>query len=201
MPAVAAAGPAPVARARVRGANPIWIYDPSGTITDGVDPIAGATVTLTRSNARAGPYSVWDAAAYEQDNDQVTGACRPLRVERPGGVVRRDRTRLRDGSAGSSKPLQVLPPRTGIDLVLGPNHLPSVTSASAAGDVVTVAFEAGCDKFLTGSQLTLTGAGRHPGGGGGRAGGSTGPALTDRTYAKVGDPHRGGAGGRHRARP
>jgi hypothetical protein len=144
------------------GANPGWIYDPSGTVTDGVDPIAGATATLSRANTQAGAYSVWDAAAYEQDNDQVTGTNGAYGWNVPEGwyvVTASAPGRL----SASSEALQVLPPRTGIDLVLAPDHLPSVTSATAAGDVVTVTFDGWMKAaFLTGSQLTLTDSAGQP---------------------------------------
>jgi hypothetical protein len=63
----------------------------------------------------------------------------------------------------ASEPLEVLPPRTGVDLVLAPDHLPSVDSASASGDEVTVTFDGWMrTAFLTSSQLTLTDGGGQP---------------------------------------
>jgi hypothetical protein len=143
-------------------ARPIWIYDPSGTITDGVDPVSGATATLTRADSEHSAYSVWNAADYEQENDQLTGVDGHYGWNVPEGwyVV----TATAPGRVpASSEPLQVLPPRTGIDLVLAPDHLPTVASATAAGDVVTVTFDGWMKSaFLTGSQLTLTDAGGNP---------------------------------------
>ena len=144
------------------GARPWWIYDPSGTITDGVDPIAGATVTLTRAESEHGTYTVWDAAAYEQDNDQVTDADGAYGWNVPEGwyVV----TASAPGRVpASSEALEVLPPRTGVDLVLAPDHLPTVTSAAASADDVTVTFDGWMrTDFLTANQLTLTDGGGQP---------------------------------------
>jgi hypothetical protein len=138
------------------GAHPGWIYDPSGSVTDGVEPITGATARLTRSNTQNGAYTVWDAVDFEQENDQLTGADGGYGWNVPEGwyVV----TATAPGRLpASSDPLQVLPPRTGIDLVLAPDQLPSVVSATAAGDVVTITFHDWMrTAFLTASQLTLT---------------------------------------------
>ena len=144
------------------GADPFWIYDPSGVVTDGVDPIAGATATLTRANSENGAYSVWDAESYEQINNLVTGADGAYGWNVPEGWYVVTATAPGRITAQSVR-LQVLPPRTGVDLVLAPAALADVVSTTAAGSVVTVTFDQWMrTDFLTGSQLTVTDAADAP---------------------------------------
>ncbi|MFT4262829.1 MAG: fibronectin type III domain-containing protein, partial [Nocardioides sp.] len=142
--------------------DPQWIYDPSGTVYDGptTSPLSGATVTLLRSDTEDGTYDLWDADAYAQGpNPATTAGDGAYGWNVPEGwyeVVATKAGRLGD----ASEPLEVLPPRTGIDLVLPTEE--AVTADTAAGQSdgsILVTFSSWVDAALVNDrQIAVTDA-------------------------------------------
>jgi WD40 repeat protein len=140
--------------------DPQWIYDPSGAVYDGptTSPLTGATVTLLRAASADGTYDLWDADAYAQGpNPATTAADGRYGWNVPEGwykVVASKGGHLSDASV----PLEVLPPRTGVDLVLPPEQAVTATAATGRSDgSVIVSFSSWVDAGLVNrSQITVT---------------------------------------------
>ena len=142
--------------------NVTGIVDPSGTITDGPysSPLSGATITILRSDTGdPGSWQPWNADDYAQTNPVSSNAGGSYGWDVPTGwyVV----TASAPGHlTATSKPTQVLPPQTGIDLMLPDAAYGSVDDVEGVGGTspsVTVDFGTWMEAdTLDASNITLT---------------------------------------------
>ena len=145
--------------------TPAWVYDPSGTLTVGPysSPLKDATVTILRSDSgRPGTWEVWDGDDYEQANPASSAGDGAYGWNVPPGFYEVAATAPGHLPA-QSDPVQVLPPQTGIDLMLPDAALGSVHDVTGVGGTspsVTVHFGTWMQADLLDSRhLTLTDGG------------------------------------------
>jgi hypothetical protein len=115
-------------------ADPTWIHDPSGYVFEAVpsNRVEGATATLLYSPAADGPFTVWDAEWYGQQNPLVTDDAGAYGWDVPEGFWQVLYTK--DGyETARSEVLEVLPPHFDVNVGLRSVAAPEVTAASATG--------------------------------------------------------------------
>jgi CSLREA domain-containing protein len=113
---------------------PFRYYDPSGTVKDaGGNAVAGATVTLLRSDSAGGPFTAVvngsDVMSPEnRRNPDTTLADGSYAWDVTGGFYKVHADK--NGCTADSAVLQVPPPATGIDLVLSCPAAPAPTTTT-----------------------------------------------------------------------
>lgn len=98
-------------------ASPVWIYDPSGFTYETVqaDRLEGVTATVFYKDEAADEWVEWDAAWFEQQNPQQTGADGRYHWDVPPGLWKIQLEK--EGYATTfSEELRVLPPHFDVNL-------------------------------------------------------------------------------------
>jgi fibronectin type 3 domain-containing protein len=126
-------------------ADPDWVIDPSGFTYEAVtsNRLAGVTATLLRASNPDGPFTVWDAAAYGQDNPLVTDNDGSYGWNVPFGYWKVAYTKAGYETA-YSQVFQIPPPRFDVNVGLTRIAAPTVTltrATSGAASSVTVGFD------------------------------------------------------------
>jgi hypothetical protein len=127
-----------------KGAEPTWIYDPSGYTYEVFEDsrLQGVTATVQFSDTADGPWEIWDAEWYLQENPQITDPEGRYGWDVPEGWwrVRFDK----DGyETAYSEVLQVLPPHFDVNVGLTSLAPPAIAAASGYDDntFLEVSFE------------------------------------------------------------
>lgn len=126
-------------------ADPDWVIDPSGFTYEAVtsNRLAGVTATLLRASSPDGPFTVWAAAAYGQENPLITDAQGKYGWNVPFGYWKVAYTKAGYETA-YSQVFQIPPPRFDVNVGLTRVAAPTVTltrAASGAASSVTVGFD------------------------------------------------------------
>ncbi len=131
----------PAARAAPRSV-PVWLYDPSGVVYEGVrsNPLEGVTATVLYAPTAEGPWQVWDADWFGQENPLVTGGDGVYAWDVPTGFWQVLWEKPGYEPARSAV-LEVLPPHLDVDGGLVALARPALTSATASGGDVLVTFD------------------------------------------------------------
>jgi len=115
--------------------RPVWIYDPSGYVYEGLptNRLPGVTATIFYQNATTGAWVQWNAAAYDQQNQQLTDGQGRYGWNVPQGkwMVVYQKT----GYQTIESPVETIPPPVS-DLNIGMSSLvpPTVTGAIAVAN-------------------------------------------------------------------
>lgn len=140
-------------------ADPVWIYDPSGYVYEGARSrrIPGVTATLLTAPSADGPWSVWDAEWYGQENPQTTDDEGRYGWDVPEGWWKVAYTK--DGyRPASSRVLRVLPPHLDVDVSMTKVGFPHVTEAAAEEGGVEITFDRLVRSDSATSELTVVDA-------------------------------------------
>lgn len=126
-------------------ADPDWVIDPSGFTYEAVtsNRLSGVTATLLRASSPDGPFTVWDAAAYGQENPLTTDAQGKYGWNVPFGYWKVAYTKAGYETA-YSQVFQIPPPRFDVNVGLTRIAAPTVQltrATSGAASSVTVGFD------------------------------------------------------------
>jgi alpha-tubulin suppressor-like RCC1 family protein/protocatechuate 3,4-dioxygenase beta subunit len=142
------------------------LIDPSGTVLDtNGNPVSGATVTILRSDAEAGPFTVVDVTQpgiEPATNPETTAADGVFHWDVRSGYyeVRARKTGCTvpghaDQDTATTGPLPVPPPQVGLTITLAcPDELPPPTPTVNALTVATGPPAGGTDVVVSGSGFT-----------------------------------------------
>lgn len=124
--------------------NPTWIFDPSGFSFELFEDVRleGVTATVQAADTADGPWSVWDAEWYLQENPQVTDPEGRYGWDVPVGWWR-VRFDLDGYETAYSDALEVLPPHFDVNVPLTSLSPPVIGSSSGfeENSFVEVVFE------------------------------------------------------------
>ncbi len=136
-------------------ADPTWIHDPSGYVFEAVpsNRLPGVTATVLEAPTAEGPWTVWDADWFGQDNPQTTDADGRYGWDVPEGwwKVRYEA----DGYlVGESDALEVLPPHFDVNVGLVDPTPPDVAAVrlTSDGTAIDVVF----DRYMLSADLDAT---------------------------------------------
>ncbi|MDG6988714.1 MAG: hypothetical protein JRN21_05235 [Nitrososphaerota archaeon] len=111
-------------------ANPTWVYDPSGYVYEAVTSNRLEGVTATIYQLVGGSWVPWDAAAYAQQNNELTNALGQYGWYVPEGYWKVVFT-LPGYVTAQTEILDVPPPATGLNIGMVSLAPPTVTGVSA----------------------------------------------------------------------
>ncbi|MCW2665453.1 MAG: hypothetical protein JWN57_415, partial [Frankiales bacterium] len=143
--------------------SPVWIYDPSGYVYEGVaaQRLEGVQATLLHGATRHGPWRPWDAGWYGQVNPLVTDAAGKYAWDVPEGwwKVQFDKPGY---ETAFSDALPVLPPQLDVNVAMVPVAPPSLAAVRVVGGELEAAFTQWMDPASVATELTVTDAAGNP---------------------------------------
>jgi hypothetical protein len=147
-------------------ADPDWVIDPSGFTYEAVtaNRLSGVTATLLQSDSPDGPFHVWDAAAYGQQNPLTTDAQGKYGWNVPFGYWKVAYTKPGYQTA-YSQVFQIPPPRFDVNVGLTRIAAPTVAltrATSGATSSVTVGFDDYMDITTVTGRIAVVGANGNP---------------------------------------
>ncbi len=147
-------------------ADPDWVIDPSGYTYEAVtsNRLADVTATLLKSDSPDGPFTVWDAAAYGQQNPLTTDAQGKYGWNVPFGYWKVAYSKPGYETA-YSQVFQIPPPRFDVNVGLTRIAAPTVTltrATSGSASSVTVGFDDYMDVATVTGRLTIVDGNGNP---------------------------------------
>ncbi|HET6795384.1 MAG TPA: cell wall-binding repeat-containing protein [Acidimicrobiales bacterium] len=141
-------------------ADPTGVYDPSGTLYEGVlsNPVAGATATILYSATKDGPWTPWNASGFGQANPETTDSSGAFAWDTPTGWWKVEFTKAGYRTVDSPA-VQVLPPQLGINVGMVALAAPTVKSVTADTKGITLVFSQYMNVASVKNSLSVTGGG------------------------------------------
>ncbi len=140
-------------------ADPDWVIDPSGYTYEAVNSnrLSGVTATLLKADNPDGPFTVWDATAYGQQNPLTTDAQGKYAWNVPFGYWKVAYSKPGYETA-FSQVFQIPPPRFDVNVGLTRVAAPTVAltrATSGAASSVTVGFDDYLDVATVTGRITV----------------------------------------------